>query len=104
MNEAKKAVPQAGADEPMVSWDMFLVYLTAFGGQGANHPLVWQVLDELGLAERNAFTRAEMQAIEKALAAKIQLKLACSNDPRAHRMLKLLSHANKMVEAHAASR
>lgn len=98
MSELEATVPA----EPMVSWDMFLVYLTAFGNQGADNALVWEVLGELGLAERNAFTGAEMMAIEKAIMAKLQLKLACSSDERAGKLLNLLNHANRLTERHAA--
>ena len=100
MSEVQATIPQA----ELVSWDMFLVYLTAFGGQGADHAMVWEVLEELGLAERHAFSGEEMLAIEKAIAARIQLKLACSNDARAPGLLKLLTAANRMVTNHAEPR
>jgi hypothetical protein len=80
----------------VIPWDQFLVWVTAFGNCGADDQLVWIALDELGLADKDAFTGAEMLAIEHAVGVLIQSGLESSTDPKAKAYAKLMANANQL--------
>jgi hypothetical protein len=75
----------------------FLNHLQAIAGVAPDDPMVAEAVAASGLAERTEFTGPEMQAIESAIAQKVQLKLAVSNDPDVRGLRALMSNVNRMV-------
>ena len=79
MSEQQAIVPAAGGET--VEAAAFLSHLNAIAGLGPDHPLAREAVAACGLSDRTAYTGPEMQAIEAAIAQKVQLKLAISDHP-----------------------
>jgi hypothetical protein len=77
----------------------FLAHLTALANVSPDDPLVAEAVAGLGYQDKTAFTGAEMQAIETLIAQKVQLKLACSNDPDVGGLKSLMANVNRIVAA-----
>lgn len=75
----------------------FQAHLAAIAGMGADDPLLAEAIAVCGLTEKTEYTGAEMQAVENAIAQKVQLKLAVSNDPDVNGLKALISSVNRMV-------
>ena len=99
MDTTPVTTPEEGV--PAMAWDQFLIFLTHLGATGPDDPLVWMVLEELGLADKRAFTQAEMLAIEHGLGIVIQSGLESSKDPQVQAYAKLMATANAMFTRHA---
>lgn len=79
----------------------FLVYLGHFAGAAPNHPLIELALQELGLADREAYTAEEMRTIEQAVATLVQAGLESVEDPRIQTYARIMRHAHGMIARHA---
>lgn len=75
----------------------FQSHLAALAGVGPDDALLAEAIAVCGLTEATEYTGVEMQAIENAIAQKIQLKLAVSNDVDFKGLKNLISSVNRMV-------
>lgn len=97
MSEQQAIVPAAGGET--VEAAAFLSHLNAIAGLGPDHPLAREAVAACGLSDRTAYTGPEMQAIEAAIAQKVQLKLAISDHPDVGGLKALISSVNRLVAA-----
>jgi hypothetical protein len=81
----------------------FLQHLTALANVSPDDPLVAEAVAACKLTDKAEFTGPEMQAVEAAIAQKVQLKLACSNDPDVGGLKALMSSVNRIVTARRES-
>lgn len=92
-------IEQQGSIPETVEATAFLNHLLGLAGLSEGHPLAAEAVAACGLADRTAYTGAEMQAIELAIAQKVQLKLAVSNDPDVDGLRSLILSVNRIVTA-----
>jgi hypothetical protein len=92
-------IDQAPATLETVEARAFLQHLTALANVSPDDPLVAEAVAACKLSDKTEFTGTEMQAIETAIAQKVQLKLACSNDPDVGGLKTLMSNVNRIVAA-----
>lgn len=85
------------SEHETVEAQAFLNHLLGLAGRPPGDPLLAEVVAERGLADRQAYTAAEMTAIETALAQKIQFKLAVSNNPDVAGLQALILNVNRLV-------
>jgi hypothetical protein len=97
MIEQQASIPET------VEATAFLNHLLGLAGLSADHPLAAEAVAACGLADRTAFTGAEMQAIETAIAQKVQLKLAVSNNPDVDGLRSLILSVNRIAMARRES-
>jgi hypothetical protein len=96
-------IEQQGSIPETVEATAFLNHLLGLAGLPAGHPLAAEAVAACGLADRTAYTGPEMQAIELAIAQKVQLKLAVSNDPDVDGLRSLILSVNRVVTARRES-
>ncbi|HEY9723821.1 MAG TPA: hypothetical protein V6D47_17550 [Oscillatoriaceae cyanobacterium] len=88
------------APEKGMPRDAFLIYLSHFANAGPDHPIIQTALQELGLAECQLFTGAQMRAVELAVATLVQSGLDSSEDPKIKTYARIMRDAQAMMARH----